>query len=255
VFTAAIHLSRSAGQLLCARANQRKIRQVNLSADAREPQVIAKRLMNNLGCLSFIAGQLSVAYDWHMASEKENANVCPSCGAVMASGAVLCIACGYHLQLQRFLATSSEREQRHAPSDNPCAPPASDESDEQPRDRPGLAFDLTEPAARRAEAVASAASSVAIVIAFVLCVCGPAWAFMLPWYGYRLLCWYRLNGEFAELRHPNSLSPHGELAVRFQDAWIRLVCAIAFGSVFWLIVAIGFAMGLLESAHLLPGTK
>jgi hypothetical protein len=105
-------------------------------------------------------------------------------------------------------------------------------------------FDLTDRGAARAKAVASDAGYVwaAVLVPFCCPVVGlPLFILMLPWYSYRLYCWYQLNDEFSELRYPNSLSPHGLLAANFQSAKWRLIVGVVFGVIYWAVLIVGAA--------------
>jgi len=50
---------------------------------------------------------------------------CPSCHAALPPAAVLCVNCGYHLQQQRHLGSTSESREARPPSDNPYQSPYS----------------------------------------------------------------------------------------------------------------------------------
>jgi hypothetical protein len=164
------------------------------------------------------------------------ANICPACAASLSPEAVLCIACGYHLKLKTYLATHVERETSAAIAPraadlNPYAAPAADL---------GLPisgipeFDLTETAAKRAKAIADEAEMVKWVI-LVSGICFLPWIIAFPWYLIRLLSWYRLHNEYAELRYPNAFSPHGNLPVHFQAGWKWLVAGVMIGGFWWLV--------------------
>ncbi len=169
---------------------------------------------------------------------------CPSCGNALAAGAVLCVACGYHLESDRFLATVAEPNPTATTDSNPYASPVVTERS--PNEPP--VFDLTEAGVRRVKAVVSDAQMVFLVILLAWCLCAPIWLVMLPWYLYRLYCWYALNAQFAELRSPNSFSPHGELAAKFKGSRGRLLVGIVAGLLFWLIAGGVFALRLFEAA-------
>ena len=156
---------------------------------------------------------------------------CPSCGVSLPPGAVLCIACGYHLKLGRHLATSVG-EPRPQIDRNPYASP--DEIEQ--RSPPGYVADLTDEGARKAKAIVSDAENVYAALLFAWCCCGPAWFLLLPWYGWRLYSWYKLNNQFYELRYPNGFSPHGELAGSFQDSKFKLWVGVVAGGIFFVLV-------------------
>lgn len=177
--------------------------------------------------------------------EDASAN-CPACGALVAPNAVLCVACGYHLKSGHHLATVVEHEYDPAPDENPYASPmaANNEPSLPAGERPE--FDLTERGARRARAIVADANSVLLAIFLISCCCAPGWLIMLPWYAYRFIGWHQLNSQFEELRHPNSFSPNGQLAVGFQDAKLKLLIGVIVGSFFWLIALIGLLMQALQ---------
>jgi hypothetical protein len=161
---------------------------------------------------------------------------CPSCGAALPPTAVLCIACGYHLKLERHLATAVEQELPRPIDPNPFAPSADIEPQaESPHVGEHIA-DLTDVGARKAKAIVEEADNVYWTIVFAWCCCAPAWLVMLPWYGWRLWSWYQLNTQFHELRHPYGFSPHGELAGAFQDCKIKLWVGVIAGAIFWALV-------------------
>lgn len=154
--------------------------------------------------------------------------------------AVLCVACGYHLKLGHHLATATgpEPEQHQAADDNPYASPQGAQN-YRPRQPNGKAvFDLTEYGAKRAKAIVADAD-MWLAVWVLSCICGPVWLFLFPWYLYRLYSWYDLHTTFEELRFPNSLSPHGDLAVKFNSAYWRLMTGVVIGAIFWLILALG----------------
>src|SRR5262245_25411588 len=89
---------------------------------------------------------------------------CPSCGAPLATDAVLCISCGYHLKLERHLATAIEKEARPPVDPNPYAPSTSITPQGEPsRSREPHVADLTEAGARKAKAIVDDADNVYLV--------------------------------------------------------------------------------------------
>ena len=56
---------------------------------------------------------------------------------------------------------------------------------------------------------------------------------MFPWYGFRLFSWYQLDALYDELREPNGFSPHCQVAIKFQDAFVRLWIGTILGAVFY----------------------
>ena len=158
---------------------------------------------------------------------------CPACGGALPPQAVLCVDCGYHLKLQRHLATAVEKSARPAIDPNPFAPPAEpDVPQDAPRIREPYVADLTPDGARQAKAIVSDASSAYALVVLGLC-CWPVWLLLFPWFGYRLWSWYGLNRQYGELRNPNGFSEHGELAVSFQDSKFRLWVGFVAGSIYW----------------------
>jgi hypothetical protein len=175
--------------------------------------------------------------------------------------AVLCVACGYHLKTGVQLATlggdapaqttealplSDPKQVASAPRPvdlNPYAPPQTDVPiDHYPEDDQ-FAADLTVNGERRAKAVVSDAEFVWTIVVFCFLCCWPAWLVELPWYCFRLYCWHRLNREFSELRHPNSLSQHGDLAAKFQEAKPKIWIGIGIGIFGWLVLTTVAAVG------------
>ena len=80
-----------------------------------------------------------------------------------------------------------------------------------------------------------------------LCCCALPMPLLLPYYGYRLANWSKLDAKYAELHSPNSFSPHGQLAVEFQDARFLLMYGIVFGAIFYVVA---FVVGVLKLIEL-----
>jgi hypothetical protein len=166
---------------------------------------------------------------------------CPSCGSFLASHAVLCVGCGFHLAKGVHLATVAEEAGRRASSSpsvptcdsNPYASPMEADNGLMP-----LESELTPEAVKTAEAIVAEARQTAIVVALCLFTCNLAPLFVLPWYAWRLRQWHALNNRFQELREPNSFSPHAELAVNFQDAREKIRNIIVFALTFAAIGAV-----------------
>ena len=154
----------------------------------------------------------------------------------MKAGAVLCISCGYHTKLGGQLATVLDDESPQAVDANPYASPR-----EGGEARPGPSSDLTESGARWAADIVRDAGGFGLAAVIFGCPCFLLWPFILPWYAFRLCCWYALNSRFAELRNPNSFSKHGELATRFQDAKLRLWLLAGLGVVYLLLLGLVIA--------------
>jgi hypothetical protein len=170
--------------------------------------------------------------------------LCPSCRRPVEPSAVLCIACGYHFALGKRLETVFERETPRVIT-NPYAAPAIDAQPARVGVGETSVFDLTESGARQAKAVVDDAGAVHWMILLSACICGIAWAMMLPWYGYRLYMWHRLREQFAELRQPNAFSTHAEITARFPEARVRLIVGVVFGALFWHFLAAGFVLNLI----------
>ena len=62
----------------------------------------------------------------------------------------------------------------------------------------------------------------------------------------------RLNANFAELRNPNAFSPHGDLAIRFQDARGRFIVGVILGGLFWGLVIV---VTILDATSMLSGSR
>jgi hypothetical protein len=128
---------------------------------------------------------------------------------------------------------------------NPFASPAAiGVDDQQQKSRETPVFDLTERGAKQAKAIVDEADMVYWTIVVAICCCSLLWPLLLPWYGYRLWCWHRLNQQFSELCNPNSFSPHGALAGSFQDAWLKLIVGVVVGALMWLLLAMAFLIDL-----------
>ena len=175
--------------------------------------------------------------------DESTPHVCPVCQKPLAENSVLCVACGYHLQLGYHLSTLIEpaQEQPTAPaitpvSDNPYAPPQLEERAKKPR-MLTPEFDLTESGASWARAVIADAD-MSLALSILCCLCGPLWLLMFPWYVFRVICWHSLNSTYAELRYPNSFSPHGNLPVRFQESRYPLYRGAVVGFIAWIVVTI-----------------
>ena len=180
-------------------------------------------------------------------------HVCPACQVPLATSAVLCVACGYHVKLGRHLATVVERGEVRAQSKiaddrNPYASPSPKALATISDARDPYTTDLTEAGARRAKAIVRDANMLLwAVLMSLLCPFAWFWVWILmfPWYAFRLWQWRQLNAEFSELNQPNSFSPHGDLAGSFQDCQLRLWAGIAIGIVYWAILACGGVLTLL----------
>jgi hypothetical protein len=146
---------------------------------------------------------------------------------------VLCVACGYHLTLERHLATAVEQESPRPIDPDPYA--TSSAADSTVHRQTHIA-DLTEAGALKANAIVSEADMIYPTIILAWCCCAPAWLVMLPWYLWRLWSWHQLNAQFYELRHPYGFSPHGELAGAFQDCKIKLWVGVIAGAIFWALI-------------------
>ena len=175
-------------------------------------------------------------------------SLCPECGASLARNAILCVACGFHLQLRHRLRTeimpqTMVPESEAAELDpNPYAPPRALQTD---FERPYL--ELTEADANWVRAIVSDAEYVPWLVVASLCCCALPMPLLLPYYGYRLANWSKLDAKYAELHSPNSFSPHGQLAVEFQDARFLLMYGIVFGAIFYVVA---FVVGVLKLIEL-----
>jgi hypothetical protein len=134
------------------------------------------------------------------------------------------------------LATAVERERRLTVDPNPYAVPSVAEC----QDTVTFADDLTEAGARQAKAVVSDANLVPVII-IVSIFFGLLGLVLLPWYAYRIRTWKRLNAEFSELRVPNGLSVHGELAESFQECIPKLWIGLIAGAAFWIFAVAGIS--------------
>lgn len=190
---------------------------------------------------------------------------CAACKEPLEENATTCAACGFAPDTQVFLATTvehpsllAERQKIstpqvpiEAPDINPYAAPMSLE------DRPinslangnDFVADLTPNAAVNAQSVVGEANRVFwyIFLGTGLCFCiGPViWAFMLPWYSYRLYSWYHLNRTYSELRNPTPRrSAYYTLAHDFQLSkgrlWVGFIVG-ALGSIPFTFVVISTA--------------
>ncbi len=181
-------------------------------------------------------------------TQQDPLRTCPECMASLASNAILCVACGYHLQLRRHLQTeiasqpTAPEPEATETNPNPYAPPRALQTiDER------LNLELTEADANWARVVVSDAQYMPWLLLASLCCCSIPLPLMLPYYAYRLANWTKLDARFAELHSPNSFSPHGQLAAEFQDARFRLILGIVFGAIFYVVVFIVGLIRLFES--------
>ncbi len=177
-------------------------------------------------------------------TQQDPLRTCPECMASLASNAILCVACGYHLQLRRHLQTeiasqpTAPEPEATETNPNPYAPPRALQTiDER------LNLELTEADANWARVVVSDAQYMPWLLLASLCCCSIPLPLMLPYYAYRLANWTKLDAKFAELHSPNSFSPHGQLAAEFQDARFRLILGIVFGAIFYVVA---FVVGLIR---------
>lgn len=173
---------------------------------------------------------------------------CPGCGAALAPNVVLCVACGYHLKLERFLATAANSSPiatapntslpPAATNSNPYAPPG--RADSRKSGQQAEQSNVPSGVWEEVEAiVADAKNVVPLIIVGFFCVC--VWLLSVPYYCYRCHRWNELYARYPELRTPNSFSEHGELVANFQDAPSKLRLGIGFGIIQGLI-AIGVAI-------------
>jgi hypothetical protein len=179
-------------------------------------------------------------------AQPNSIRTCPECGASLATNAILCVACGYHLKLghrlqtQIVAQTTTEPETTEA-DPNPYAPPRAMQSNSA-----RLCLELTEADADWARVIVSDAEYMPWLLVACLCCCAIPVPFMLPYYAYRLSNWTKLDAKFAELHSPNSFSPHGQLASDFQDARIRLILGVIFGAVYYIVALVIALINLLE---------
>jgi hypothetical protein len=188
--------------------------------------------------------------------------VCPECQAPLAANAVLCVACGYHLQKEGFLSTAVERPSLFADNvPTPLAPPSHPSLDTNPYASPAIlnespsnfyssgdtfVADLTPQAAKRARVIVDDAGRVYWVIFLSLCICRIGWLLMFPWYAYRLYSWYDLNRCYSELRNPTPRhSAHYTLALDFQAAKGKIWAGFIVGAIaltFYFVVVLFAAL-------------
>lgn len=182
---------------------------------------------------------------------------CPACGNGLPLHAVLCVACGYHLKSGVQLATvTGSREGRvaeFAPIEeanvsqsaacerdaNPYAAPPAEAADPELAEDDHFRPDLTSAGAERAKAIVRDAETFWLVVLTGLFACQPMFLVMLPWYAIRWRQWHMLHRRFAELRHPNSFSRHGDLAERFLAAKWKLVFGTQLSAAVWVGMVIG----------------
>lgn len=179
-------------------------------------------------------------------------NECPECKVRLAENAVLCVACGYHLQREGYLSTAVERSPPFRDETIATPPPASIQPldlnpyaspailNEQPIEvqRIGEPFvaDLTPYVVKRANAIVSDAERFYWVLLASVCLCGIAWFLMFPWYSYQLFSWYELNNNYCELRNPTPRLPHHYgLAQDFQAAKGRMWTGFIIGGICFLL--------------------
>lgn len=161
---------------------------------------------------------------------------CPSCGAAMADGAVLCVQCGYHLKLGRKLETSAAAASSGVTTIDPPVPRRPIKKIPE--------FDLTAGAIKEAEGLVSDAQYVWVAGLLALCFCQPIGPLLAPLYAYRLYQWRNLRNTFEELRYPNAFSPNGKLAAEFEEAqlWLKIGFWLGIGfAAAWALGGAGFA--------------
>ncbi len=167
----------------------------------------------------------------------------------MASNAVLCITCGYHLELQQRLKVEFESRVT-APESEPAAIELDPNPYAPPRPVPSNAttsqLELTESEVNLARIIVSDAEYMPWILIASLCCCAIPMPLMLPYYAYRLANWRKLDAMYPELHSPNSFSPHGLLAAEFQDAKFRLVLGVAFGAFFYVVALISGVITLIN---------
>lgn len=176
-------------------------------------------------------------------------SACPSCGTVLKDGAVLCVACGYHLKLGRKLETEHGAS-LPKPSSNPYAAPSIEATEADPPKKGLPKFDLTERAVKEVEGLVSDAKFVWVAALTTFCCCQLVGPLMFPWYGFRLWRWKKLREQFEELRNPNSFSPHGKLAGDFEEAWLWLVIGMGIGIFYTVLAFIAVIMYLLAQMEM-----
>jgi hypothetical protein len=170
--------------------------------------------------------------------------------------AKLCIDCGFHFELgekitRGQLDSAGDNQavvQADVPAEppwaafqatdrlNPYAPSAADTDDTK------LAWELSDEDLPKVSKVATSAIPIWISLCLTPCICFPLPALMLPMNIYRLLQWWQLYQKFENLRKPNSLSPHVELELEFQQAFLRYVVSILLG-VIWIAIFAGVQLG------------
>lgn len=163
---------------------------------------------------------------------------CPVCDADLAANAVLCIQCGYHLERRQQVRVETSATRRgNALDANPYAPTVDSESID---DR--TQYLLDDESVRRAGAIADSAFAYSTTVILVLMFMCPFWVFAWPYAIVRFGCWCYMRRKYRELRHLNSLSPHADVAIRFDEARNRYLFAIGFpllvAAIVWLVVVV-----------------
>jgi hypothetical protein len=169
-----------------------------------------------------------------MSAPTPSADKCPSCGAPLSADAVLCVDCGFDRRTGIHIATAIDDD--GASAEVTAA-----------RRRSGDSFDPLADNADTALAGRIARDSSAMLALCVLTICflQILTPFLAVWSLVRLVQWYGLRDRCEELREPNSLSPHYEVAMKFNAChirlWISLVVFMSIAVFFTLRIISGLA--------------
>lgn len=147
---------------------------------------------------------------------------CPICNSSLADDAVLCIQCGYHLQRKQRVHTETSATRRGVAIDaNPYTPTMDTDAIDERRQLP-----LDDQSAQRASSIANDAFAYSTTVILVFLFMCPVWIIVLPYAMIRFGMWCHMRRQYYELRHPNSLSPYADIAIRFDEARNRYLFAI-----------------------------
>ncbi len=165
-----------------------------------------------------------------MPSPTPSADRCPSCGAPLSADAVICVQCGLDQQTGVHIATAFADEAR--------VPPEASAAKRYPIGSVDPFAD-DEDTALAGRIVRDAGAMLALC-AFAVCVLQILTPFFAIWSLVRLAQWYRLRDRCQILRDPNSLSPHYDVAMKFNACRIRLWISFAIFTSIAVVVTLGF---------------
>ncbi|MEM7558440.1 MAG: hypothetical protein AAF394_04900 [Planctomycetota bacterium] len=172
---------------------------------------------------------------------------CVKCGRELPRNAVLCIACGFHLEKGITLTPA-----KIAPANPFADSEVQEESDEEVDDssESGLSNEsgkpdnpyapihegqqeefitLDEKSAVLARRIVESAIPIYLSVLMMLCFMLPVLPVLFPYYLMRSVQWWHYHRTYPQLRSPNSLSPYAEIEVEFFSAGMKHIVAATCG--------------------------